>query len=438
MRTWRLNVGAFCLACLAGTTAVAENPCLNDVKQFCAEIKPGGGRVEMCLQQNKEKVTPACSERLQALEKQKEAVLEEFTAACEVDVGRLCSEVKPGGGRKLACLLRHQDDLSSSCQAEMEHLEAAKETVQTAQAACTADAKRICPDVTSVAGLLVECLQEHEDAVSAECRSVDLGTAAKAAQLVDAITEMGSREQVMQTLEILQGLNSVAFTRNQIALQVDNYQSFAGVTAANGFTFNPQFVFGHRNEFAIIARFPILMLYPYTTAIPTTAGPADITTAFAWGFYAKGQIRQFLALGLQWKTGTPTLVGAPWALGPTYAIAVGLARWVSLTTEINWVRSFGPLGNYPEWNYMTLRPILAVSLPASSFVALDTKLHWNFVNGTFVPVMKAVAGKFIDRGKSLSISAWYQVTLTSQSVWQTFPFCFNFGVGGALNYYFDW
>jgi len=28
--------------------------------------------------------------------------------------------------------------------------------------------------------------------------------------------------------------------------------------------------------------------------------------------------------------------------------------------------------------------------------------------------------------------------LTSQSVWQTFPFCFNFGVGGALNYYFDW
>ncbi len=438
MRTAVSKVVVFCLACLAGTTALAENPCANDVKQFCAEIKPGGGRLETCLQRNREKVSPACSERLQALESQKEAVLEEFTAACDVDVGRLCSEVKPGGGRKLACLFRHEDDLSGSCQAEMEHLEAAKETVLAVKAACTADARRVCPGVLSAAGLLVECLQEHEAAVSAECRSVDLGMAAKAVELVDAIDAMASSEQIMQTLEILQGLNSVAFTRSQIALQVDNFQRFAGQATANGLTFNPQFVFGHRNEFALLLRAPLLVLYPYTTALSTTSGPADITTAFAWGFYSKGQIKQYLALGLQWKTGTPALVGSPWAVAPVYAVALGLARWVSLTTELSWTRSFGPLGNYPEWNFLTLRPIFAASLPASSFVALDTKLQWNFVKGNFVPVMKVVAGRFIDKGKSLSISAWYQVTLTSQSVWQTFPFCFNFGVGGGLSYYFDW
>ena len=151
------------------------------------------------------------------------------------------------------------------------------------------------------------------------------------------------------------------------------------------------------------------------------------------------RIRQYLGLGLQWKTGSEALIGAPWALEPTYAIAIGLARWLSLTTEVTWVRSFGPLGNYSELNVLYLRPILVAGLPANSFVALDTRLGWNFTNGgSFVPVMKAVAGMFVDRGKSLSISAWYQASLTSESVWRTFPFGFNFGIGAGLSYFFDW
>jgi hypothetical protein len=52
--------------------------------------------------------------------------------------------------------------------------------------------------------------------------------------------------------------------------------------------------------------------------------------------------------------------------------------------------------------------------------------------GTFIPIMKAVAGKFIERGKSLSISGWYQASLTIVAVSQTF----KFGVG--VPYFFDW
>jgi len=61
------------------------------------------------------------------------------------------------------------------------------------------------------------------------------------------------------------------------------------------------------------------------------------------------------------------------------------------------------------------------------FVALDTRLGWNFVAGTFVPPRKAVAGKFIDRGRSLSISARYQGSLTSAAVAKSFKF--DVGVG---------
>ena len=52
--------------------------------------------------------------------------------------------------------------------------------------------------------------------------------------------------------------------------------------------------------------------------------------------------------------------------------------------------------------------------------------------------MKFVAGKFIDRGKSLSISAWYQLSLTSESEWRTFPGGYKFSLGVGISYFFDW
>jgi len=51
-----------------------------------------------------------------------------------------------------------------------------------------------------------------------------------------------------------------------------------------------------------------------------------------------------------------------------------------------------------------------------------------------VPVMKGVVGMFIDRQKSLSISAWYQRSLSDAAVAQSF----EWAVGTGLAYYFDW
>jgi hypothetical protein len=116
------------------------------------------------------------------------------------------------------------------------------------------------------------------------------------------------------------------------------------------------------------------------------------------------------------------------------AVAVGLARWVSLTTQVMWIRSLGSSPGYQELNQLWLEPILVFNLPGRSFLALDTKLGWDFVTGTFAPVIKGMGGIFVDRQKSISVSAWYQASLTSAAV----PVTFKYGLGLGLVCYFDW
>lgn len=75
-----------------------------------------------------------------------------------------------------------------------------------------------------------------------------------------------------------------------------------------------------------------------------------------------------------------------------------------------------------------------VNLPARVFVALDTKLGWSFVGDQFIPETKVVAGLYLDRRKSLSISAWYQRALSNAAEAELF----KYAVGTAIAYFFDW
>jgi len=412
----------------------AESPCAGDTKQLCADVRPGEGRVHACLAENRDKLSPACQERLSQDEARARALLKEFSDACMGDVDRFCGAVRPGTGRVIQCLERHREDLSDACQEHTERFDVAREKVRAVRDACRADARTYCADQLATAAPLVECLEDHRSEISAECRASGPALASQAAAVIDAVDRLSSQERIQETLEVLQGLNSVAFTRSQIAFQIDAFQGLGGLGNADRLTFNPQFVFGEHNDFALIVNVPVVAVYPYSPQVATATGLGDVLTAFAWAFYAHGQIRQYLAMGLQWDTGTEALLGAAWAVGPTYAIALGLVRWLSLTTEITWAQSFGNRGKYPSLEVLYLRPILVASLPALAFAALDTKLAWNFANGSFVPVMKASVGRFVDRERSLSVSAWYQASLTSAAVSQSF----KFGVGVGLSYFFDW
>jgi hypothetical protein len=246
--------------------------------------------------------------------------------------------------------------------------------------------------------------------------------------------EMTSQDRVREALQILQGLDSVAFSRSQILLQFDSFEALKKQANASRLLFNPQFVFGDRREFSLQLKVPVVTLYPDVAGTPTQSGLGAVVTSFAWNFFAQKQIRQYLGLGLQWQTASRPVLGAPWALAPSYAVALGLMRGVSLTTQVVWLRSVGSNSGYPEQNLLQVEPILVFALPGRSFLALDTKLGKDFVSGSFLPLMKGVAGLFVDRQKSLSITAWYQTSLTSTAAAETF----DYEVGLSLAYYFDW
>jgi hypothetical protein len=113
---------------------------------------------------------------------------------------------------------------------------------------------------------------------------------------------------------------------------------------------------------------------------------------------------------------------------------MGLARWLSLTTQVVWIRSLGSSSSYPAVNLLYVEPIFALNLPGRSYLALDTRLGWNFGTGTFIPIMKGAAGIFLDRQKSVSISAWYQAALSQPAAEQFF----KYEIGTGLAYFFDW
>ena len=316
----------------------------------------------------------------------------------------------------------------------MTRLTDARERVTTVRRACTADVERLCQGVAPRAGPILECLRANEASLSSGCNAADLRAAVEAGTVLDVMEELTGQDRVREALQVLQGLDSVAFSRSQILLQFDSFEGLKKQANASRLLFNPQFVFGENRQYSLQLKVPVVTLYPDVAAAPTQSGVGAVVTSLAWNFLATGRVRQYLGLGLQWQTASRPAIGAPWALAPSYAIALGPTRGVSFTAQVVWLRSVGLNAGYPEQNLLTFEPILVVALPGRSFLALDTRLARDFVSGTFLPLMKGVAGLFVDRQKSLSISAWYQAPLTGAAEAETF----EYEVGLSLAYYFDW
>jgi hypothetical protein len=425
---------AFLLLCaFAVPSALAADPCLDDVKRLCPGVALTKGAVRSCLQKHETELGETCRATLDADSAAAKRFVREFLVACRADMEQFCPAIEPGGGRMLGCLSRHQLEISRPCESEVVRIGEARDRLEAFRSACVADLRSLCADVPQQAGPMLECVEENRERVSKECSATDFRLVAEAAAVVENVEDLTRRERVREALEILQGLDSVAFSRSQILLQFDSFQSLAEKGNGGRMLFNPQFVFGKTGEFALQFKVPVTALYPYAAGAPTQFGLGAVTTAFAWNFMGSGRVRQYLALGIQWETASTPAIGGPWALVPSYAIGIGVTRWMSFTTQIQWLRSVGSTGQYPELNLLVVEPIVVFKLPGRSFVGLDTRLGWNFPTGTFIPLMKGMVGMFIDRQKSLSVSAWYQATLSQAAAAQFF----KYEVGTGLAYFFD-
>lgn len=108
--------GMFCLTFAAGVSAEQNaRPCAEDAARLCKGVQQGEGHVAQCLKEHANELSPACKENIG---KMKEKV-QDFAQACKDDSTRLCKGTKPGGGRILQCLKRHEGELSPACKEKM-------------------------------------------------------------------------------------------------------------------------------------------------------------------------------------------------------------------------------------------------------------------------------------------------------------------------------
>jgi hypothetical protein len=96
--------------------AYGGGACKGDIEKFCAGIEKGEGRIMKCLHDKRDQISEEC--KAQA-EKMKEA-MSDIREACQEDVVKFCSEVKPGKARIMNCMKEHKADLSDGCKAVME------------------------------------------------------------------------------------------------------------------------------------------------------------------------------------------------------------------------------------------------------------------------------------------------------------------------------
>ncbi len=81
---------------------------------------------------------------------------------CKADVKQFCADVKPGAGKVTACIKSHFKELSGDCQVAFIRVAAVGRD-------CRSDIKSFCSDAKSKAAVPA-CLKVHADALSVRCR----------------------------------------------------------------------------------------------------------------------------------------------------------------------------------------------------------------------------------------------------------------------------
>jgi hypothetical protein len=89
--------------------------CTDDAKTLCKGVRPGGGRLQMCLKKNEAKLSEPCKKTVASVDTQ----VKEVGQACADDLHMYCPNVEAGGGRAADCLNAHAKQVSRQCKAKL-------------------------------------------------------------------------------------------------------------------------------------------------------------------------------------------------------------------------------------------------------------------------------------------------------------------------------
>jgi Cysteine rich repeat len=86
-------------------------PCADEIEKDCGEVKPGGGRIIACLKEHESELSALCKDKIEKVAER----AKELERACAEDVERFCKDVQPGRGRIAKCLRERKSELSAVC-----------------------------------------------------------------------------------------------------------------------------------------------------------------------------------------------------------------------------------------------------------------------------------------------------------------------------------
>ena len=91
-----------------------EMPCTQEIRTYCADVQPGGGRIMQCLKTNEGKLSMACAQRLHDMQ----AAMSGPLGICRDDWVAYCYHPRASTerGAMIECLQTHQAQVSSACQ----------------------------------------------------------------------------------------------------------------------------------------------------------------------------------------------------------------------------------------------------------------------------------------------------------------------------------
>lgn len=117
---------------------------------------------------------PATAQQKGTAEAVAQGLVETVATGCEKELAAYCQGVTPGDGRILACLYAHADKLSGQCEYALYDAAAQLERAVAALAylvnECGDDLDKLCVDVPTGEGRLLDCLNKNEKNVSQRCK----------------------------------------------------------------------------------------------------------------------------------------------------------------------------------------------------------------------------------------------------------------------------
>ena len=121
---WRTGV-VLAVTLIWAATAYGEEPngaCAGDIQRLCPDLRPGGGRLIACLRQHAKELAPQCKDAFAAMahaEAGTQSRARRWFRTCKAEIATYCKNVPAGEGRIAQCLESHAAQLSRACQSAL-------------------------------------------------------------------------------------------------------------------------------------------------------------------------------------------------------------------------------------------------------------------------------------------------------------------------------